>query len=244
MIFMNEAIYSVKLTGAGMWSKIIGKGKVLKLTDLEGCANVGMMLYNAEQRTERYNMPDTLKGQQVFYLCQGLCLHTDMGRLIASITEDTVGWHDAVCGASDAAEVQAKHGGLTYQDARNDWYRSGTECFLIELAKWGMGEKDLMPNLNFFSKAVTDKEGGLSYVPGNSKAGDSVSLRLEMDALVVLNTCQHPFAPGGEYLSKPVLLEVFEGAAVTEDDECLNSHPENARAFMNTYHYHELKAAL
>lgn len=244
MIFMNEAIYSVKLTGAGMWSKIIGKGKVLKLTDLEGCANVGMMLYNAEQRTERYNMPDTLKGQQVFYLCQGLCLHTDMGRLIASITEDTVGWHDAVCGASDAAEVQAKHGGLTYQDARNDWYRSGTECFLIELAKWGMGEKDLMPNLNFFSKAVTDKEGGLSYVPGNSKAGDSVSLRLEMDALVVLNTCQHPFAPGGEYLSKPVLLEVFEGAAVTEDDECLNSHPENARAFLNTYHYHELKAAL
>jgi urea carboxylase-associated protein 2 len=244
MIFMNEAIYSVKLTGAGMWSKIIGKGKVLKLTDLEGCANVGMMLYNAEQRTERYNMPDTLKGQQVFYLCQGLCLHTDMGRLIASITEDTVGWHDAVCGASDAAEVQAKHGGLTYQDARNDWYRSGTECFLIELAKWGMGEKDLMPNLNFFSKAVTDKEGVLSYVPGNSKAGDSVSLRLEMDALVVLNTCQHPFAPGGEYLSKPVLLEVFEGAAVTEDDECLNSHPENARAFLNTYHYHELKAAL
>ena len=244
MIFMNEAIYSVKLTGAGMWSKIIGKGKVLKLTDLEGCANVGMMLYNAEQRTERYNMPDTLKGQQVFYLCQGLCLHTDMGRLIASITEDTVGWHDAVCGASDAAEVQAKHGGLTYQDARNDWSRSGTECFLIELAKWGMGEKDLMPNLNFFSKAVTDKEGVLSYVPGNSKAGDSVSLRLEMDALVVLNTCQHPFAPGGEYLSKPVLLEVFEGAAVTEDDECLNSHPENARAFMNTYHYHELKAAL
>jgi urea carboxylase-associated protein 2 len=227
-----------------MWSKIIGKGKVLKLTDLEGCANVGMMLYNAEQRTERYNMPDTLKGQQVFYLCQGLCLHTDMGRLIASITEDTVGWHDAVCGASDAAEVQAKHGGLTYQDARNDWYRSGTECFLIELAKWGMGEKDLMPNLNFFSKAVTDKEGVLSYVPGNSKAGDSVSLRLEMDALVVLNTCQHPFAPGGEYLSKPVLLEVFEGAAVTEDDECLNSHPENARAFLNTYHYHELKAAL
>jgi urea carboxylase-associated protein 2 len=167
-----------------------------------------------------------------------------MGRLIASITEDTVGWHDAVCGASDAAEVQAKHGGLTYQDARNDWYRSGTECFLIELAKWGMGEKDLMPNLNFFSKAVTDKEGVLSYVPGNSKAGDSVSLRLEMDALVVLNTCQHPFAPGGEYLSKPVLLEVFEGAAVTEDDECLNSHPENARAFLNTYHYHELKAAL
>lgn len=241
---MNEAIYKVELAGAGMWSKIIGKGKVLKLTDLQGGANVGLMLHNANERTERYNMPDTLKGQQVFYLCQGLCLHTDMGRLIASVTEDTVGWHDAVCGTSDASEVRAKYGELTYQDGRNDWYRSGRDCFLIELAKWGMGEKDWMPNLNFFSKVVTDDEGGLTYVPGNSKAGDSVSLRMEMDALVVMNTCQHPLAPGGEYASKPVLLEVFEGAAIRDDDECLNSHPENARAFLNTFHYHKLKASL
>jgi uncharacterized protein len=241
---MTEAIYKVELTGAGMWSKIIGKGKVLKLTDPEGGANVGMMLYNANQRTERYNMPDTLKGQQVFYLCQGLCLHTDMGRLIASITADTVGWHDAVCGTSDAGEVREKYGELTYQVGRNDWYRSGTECFLIELAKWGMGEKDWMPNINFFSKVVTDEEGGLTYAAGNSKAGDSVSLRMEMDALVILNTCQHPLAPDGEYVTKPVLLEVFEGAAIRDDDECLNSHPENARAFLNTFHYHELKASL
>ncbi len=241
---MNEAIYKVELTGAGMRSKIIGKGKILKLTDLEGGANAGMMLYNAEQRTERYNMPDTLKGQQVFYLRQGLCLHTDMGRLVASIVEDTVGWHDAVCGASDAEEVKAKFGELTYQDGRNDWHRSGRDCFLIELAKWGMDEKDLMPNLNFFSKVVTDEEGNLSYVPGNSKAGDSVSLRFEMDALVVMNTCQHPLAQGGEYVSKPVLLEVFVGDPVGDDDECLLSHPENARAFLNTFHYHELKASL
>lgn len=241
---MNGEIYRTELTGAGMWSKIIGKGKILKLTDLEGGANAGMMLYNANQRTERYNMPDTLKGQQVFYLCQGLCLHTDMGRLVASIVEDTVGWHDTVCGTSDASEVKAKYGELTYQDGRNDWHRSGKECFLIELAKWGMGEKDWMPNLNFFGKVVTDEEGGLTYVPGNSKAGDAVSLRMEMDALVVLNICQHPLAPGGEYVSKPVLLEVFEEAAVRDDDKCLNSHPENARAFLNTFHYHELKASL
>jgi urea carboxylase-associated protein 2 len=241
---MNQVIYKVELTGAGMWSKVIGKGKILKLTDLEGGANAGMMLYNAEQRTERYNMPDTLKGQQVFYLRQGLCLHTDMGRLVASIVEDTVGWHDTICGASDCEEVKVKYGGLSYQDALNNWHRSGRECFLIELAKWGMGERDGMPNLNFFSKVVTDEEGNLRYVPGNSEAGDSVSLRLEMDALVVMNTCQHPLAPGGEYVPKPILLEVFEGAAVGDDDECLLSHPENARAFLNTVHYHELKASL
>ncbi len=241
---MSEPIYKVELTGAGMWSKVIGRGKVLKLTDLEGGANVGMMLYNANERTERYNMPDTLKGQQVFYLCQGLCLHTDMGRLVASVVEENVGWHDAVCGTSDAADVKSKYGELPYQKAHNGWYRNGYDCFLIELAKWGMGEKDLMPNINWFSKVVTDTEGGLSYVPGNSDAGNSVSLRMEMDALVVLNTCQHPFAPSGDYVSKPVLLEVFEGEPVRDDDNCLTSHPENGRAFLNTTHYHELRQSL
>ncbi|WP_411828043.1 urea amidolyase associated protein UAAP1 [Luteolibacter sp. AS25] len=241
---MNTSIYKIELSCAGMWSKVLGKGKVLKLTDLEGGANVGMMLYNAHERTERYNMPDTLKGQQVFFMEKGLCLHTDMGRLIASIIDDTVGWHDTVCGATDAAEVKAKYGELTYQDGKNDWYRSGFECFMIELAKWGMGEKDLMPNLNWFSKVVTDEEGGLSYVPGNSKAGDSVSLRMEMDTLVVLNTCQHPLDTEGEYLSKKVLLEVSEGEPVADGDACIISHPENGRAFQNTCDYQELSKGL
>lgn len=49
-----------------MWSKIIGRGKTLRMTDLEGKANVGMLLYNAYEKHERYNMPDTLKGQHIF----------------------------------------------------------------------------------------------------------------------------------------------------------------------------------
>lgn len=238
---MKVPIYQVELTGAGMWSKVISRGKVLKLTDLEGGANVGMMLYNADERTERYNMPDTLKGQQVFFLERGLCLHTDMGRLIASIIEDTVGWHDAVCGTSDAQEVHQKYGELTYQQGKNDWYRNGKDCFLIELAKWGMGEKDWMPNVNFFSKVVTNEEGHLCYVEGNSSAGSSVSLRMEMDALVVINACQHPLAPAGEYVAKPVMLEIFAGDPVEENDLCLNSHPENRRAYENTLDYYKLR---
>jgi urea carboxylase-associated protein 2 len=238
---MKEPIYQVELTGAGMWSKVIGRGKILKLTDLEGGANVGMMFYNANERTERYNMSDTLKGQQVFFLEQGLCLHTDMGRLIASIIEDTVGWHDAVCGTSDAQEVLQKYGELSYQQGRNDWYRNGKDCFLIELAKWGMGEKDWMPNVNFFSKVVTNEEGQLRFVEGNSSAGSSVSLRMEMDALVVINACQHPLAPAGEYVAKPVMLEIFAGDSVEEDDLCLNSHPENRRAYDNTIDYYKLR---
>jgi len=224
-----------------MWSQVIGRGKTLRLTDLEGGANVSTLLYNALERTERYNMPDTLKGQQVFYVTKGVCLHSDMGRILGSVVEDSMGWHDTVCGVSRDDLVAEKYGELSYQDAKNDFHRSGYECFLVELAKWGLGERDVVPNLNLFSKVVSDEDGGLSFVPEASKAGAVVEIRFELDTLVVLNTCQHPLDPNPKYGPKPVLLEVYPNAPVGADDFCRNSHPENGRALENTENYNRLR---
>ena len=238
---MNELIYSKTLIGAGMWSQVIRRGRVIKLTTKGEGANVGMLLYNSLERTERYNMPDTLKGQQVFYLTKGRCLHSDMGRILGSVIEDTFGWHDTVCGATDEEEVRAKYGEKTYQEVHNDWYRSGRECFLIELAKWGLDERSLVPNLNWFSKAFTNDYGELEYSTEIAPVESSVSIRLDMDCLVVLNTCQHPLDDSAEYKSVPVLLEVFQGEEAEENDQCRRSHPENERAFQNTENYHKLR---
>ena len=229
------------LHGAGMWSAVISRGKRLRLTDLDGGANVGMLLYNALERQERYNMPDTLKGQHIFYLREPYCLHSDMGRLIASITRDTVGWHDTVCGHSDAARVLAKYGENNYQQSRNDWNRNGRDCFLIELAKWGLGKKDLVPNLNLFSKVVSDEDGKLSFVPDHSKPGGVIELRFELDTLVVLNTCQHPLDPDAVYRHRHVKLEVFDGEPPAPGDPSLTIRPENLRAWENNQIYHTLR---
>jgi len=236
-----KVILERSLEGAGMWSGVISRGKRLRLTDVEGGANVGMLLYNTLERHERYNMPDTLKGQHIFYLRAPYCLHSDMGRLLASITRDDCGWHDTVCGHSDAMRVLAKYGQNNYQEARNEWYRNARDCFLIELAKWGLGKKDLVPNLNWFSKVVADEAGALSFVPGNSKPGDVVELRFEMDTLVVLNTCQHPFDPEPEYRSRPVRIEVVAGVDPFVDDPSLVVRPENLRAWKNNETYHALR---
>jgi uncharacterized protein len=236
-----KPIYQKTLLGAGMWSAVVSRHKRLRLTDCDGGANVSMLLYNAHERTERYNMPDTLKGQHVFHLRAPYCLHSDMGRLLASITADSVGWHDTVCGHSDADRVFAKYGPNNYQQARNDWHRNGRDCFLIELAKWGLGKQDLVPNLNLFSKVVADGTGRLSFVPGNSHPGDSVELRFEMDTLVVLNTCQHPLDTDPIYRQRQVQLEVFSGNPATPDDPCLAIRSENHRAWENNQTYHCLR---
>lgn len=239
----DPPVYSTTIRGGAMWSQVVGRGKTLRLTDLEGGANVGMLLYNADQLVERYNMPDTLKGQHVFYLTAPLCVHSDMGRIFCSVVRDTRGWHDTVCGTTDATQALAKHGeGHDYQACRNDFVRNGRDCFLIELEKWGLGAKDLVPNLNWFSKVVADAEGNLSFDSASARAGDSVDLRFEMNTLVVLQTCPHPLDPTENWSPKPVLLEVFPGkGAVPADDPCRLSRPENGRAFENTENYYRLR---
>jgi urea carboxylase-associated protein 2 len=234
-------VFTKTLTHSGLWSGVIGHGKTLRLTDLEGGANVGVLLYHADVPSERYNMPDTLKGQHIFYLRAPYCLHSDMGRLLASITADTVGWHDTVCGSSDAKLVAEKYGVKTYQTARNDYHRNARDSFLIELAKWGLGPRDLIPNLNLFSKVVADDAGRLTFVAGNSKAGDHVDLRFELDTLVILNTCQHPLDPDPEYHPRTVRMEVYRTAPPALDDASLRIRPENERAFQNTETYHALR---
>lgn len=234
-------IYTKTLTHAGMWSGVISRGKTLRLAALEAGPNVGLLLYNADVLTERYNMPDTLKGQHIFYLRAPYCLHSDMGRILASIVADTVGWHDTVCGCSDAKLVAEKHGLKNYQTARNDFLRNGRDCFLIELAKWGLGPRDLVPNVNLFSKVVADDAGKLTFVADYAAAGTHVDLRFELNTLVVLNTCPHPLDPDPEFRPRSVRLDVFRTPPPAPNDACRRSRPENERAFLNTENYFALR---
>lgn len=232
---MTERVhYEDDLPGGSHWSIQLRKGTFLRLVDRTGGANVGMLFYNPLNNLERYNAPDTLKCQHTFKLTRGHCLYSDMGRIFCSIVEDTVGWHDTVGGNATAAMVRNKWGERTYQHHRNDWYLNGHDSFLVELAKYGMNERDLAANLNLFSKVAVDGSGNLLFDPGNSQSGNSVTLRFEMDTLVVLHTCPHPMNPATEYPRRTVAYQIGQADDVTANDYCRGFRPENERGFRNT----------
>ena len=227
-------LYDETLPGGGLWSGIIRRHRVLRLTDLEGGANVSLMAWNAAAPHDRMNLPDTLKAQYTAKLTRGHVLMSDMGRALLSITADTLGWHDPLGGHSNAADVTAQYGTRTYQYARNDWFRNAHDNFLVEAGKHGLGPRDLMANVNFFSRLDAGDDGKLTFHTGHSHAGSQVTLRAEMDVLVCLTTCQHPLDPNPFYQPKPVLLEVLSGPAAAADDYCRNFRGENQRAFALT----------
>jgi uncharacterized protein len=234
---MSQILWEETLPGAATWSRTFKRGTALRMTDPQGGANVAAMLYNAENPVERYNMPDTLKAQHVSRLTKDLVLYSDMGRILASITHDSCGWHDPLSGHSTGALVHAKYGDKLYQEARNAFYQNTRDGFLIELAKYGLSARDLLANINFFSKVEVQVNGAMYFIPNNSKPGDSVELRFEMDTLLLLNACQHPLDPAPAYAPRPVNLTILRTEPATASDPCRLSHPENERGFILTERY-------
>lgn len=230
---MSAVLYADTLPGGTHWSMTLKRGTQLRLTDVEGGANCAMLFYNPINVLERYNAPDTLKCQHTFKLTAGNCLYSDMGRIFCSITADTFGWHDTVCGNATKALVAERWGALSYQSARNDWRQNGSDSFLVEGAKYGVGKRDMAANVNWFSKVVIDGAGNTTFDASAAKAGAYVDLRFEMDSLVLMHTCPHPLNPAIDYPRRPVRFELSCVADAAADDPCRLSRPENERGFEN-----------
>jgi hypothetical protein len=127
-----------------------------------------MLIYADRERTERLNVPDTLKAQMSMRIKPGMVLMSDTGRALASVTGSSLDWHDAITG----------HG----VDARDG--------LLQELAKHDLSARDLHATVNWFSKVAPagDEQGSITYCVDHAGAGDWVELRTELDVLIVLAT--------------------------------------------------------
>jgi urea carboxylase-associated protein 2 len=233
----SSVLWEETLPGSSTWSHILKRGTALRLEAVEDNCNVGALLLNADNFSERLNLPDTLKAQHIARLTTGAVLYSDMARILCSITDDTLGWHDPLGGCSDRTLVEKKYGTSTYQQARNNWHQNALDGFLIELEKYGLNSRDLMMNINFFSKVEVHDDGSMHFVPNHAKAGSAIELRAEMNTLVILNTCQHPMDPDPVYAQRPVKLTLKKVAAPGPDDPCRTSRPENTRGFTLTERY-------
>lgn len=238
---MNTVIKSIDYTTAlpfgSHWSLRMRRNTIMRINKTSANSNIGMLFYNPENLFERYNAPDTLKCQHTFKLTTGNCLYSDMGRIFASIVDDSFGWHDTVCGNSHQSHIEEKFGKRDYQSDLNDWYQNGHDAFVVEMEKYGLTPADMAANVNWFSKVVTDAKGNLSLAEDSSET-DSVTLRFDMDTLVILHTCPHPMSPAGSYPTGDVKLELGIAHPVADDDVCLTACEQNARGFQNNALYY------
>jgi urea carboxylase-associated protein 2 len=227
-------LFSERVPGGGHWSYRLPRGTSLRITALAAGANLSLVLYSAQEKLERYNLPDSLKAQHTAHYSRGHVLMSDMGRAMASITADSLGWHDPLGLLLDNRRMREKYGEHGYQQYRNGMYRSGRDGLLIEIGKYGLTKRDLIAPVNFFSKVSVDAEGRFNYVENHARAGDHVDLRLDMDVIVAFSAAPHPLDPRPAYAPGKIGLAAWRSGPAPTDDYCRGFRPENARALHNT----------
>ncbi|MGE8561345.1 MAG: urea amidolyase associated protein UAAP1 [Acinetobacter sp.] len=237
----HQILWTELLPGGHHWSARIQRGAVLQLKALQENANVSLFCVNVEDKLERYNMPDSLKGQHTAFLSTGHILASDLGRAMISIVKDDHGWNDTFCAPSTAAKSEQQFGTKRFQDARNAMFRNGKDSLLLEMTKFGLSATDLSSTVNLFSKVAPDDAGNLSYVASNN-TDQVIELRFEMDCLVFLSATPHALDNSTKYAPADIQLSLFKALPLAETDVCRDSCPQNQRAFQNNNRYYALSA--
>ncbi len=186
----------------GHWGRVLRHGQILRIIDLEGKQAVDFLCYNAEDPTERYNAPDTMKYAGTIFLTEGHGIYSDMGRRLFTIVEDTCGRHDTIGGCCSAQSNELRYGVKDTPNCRQN--------FLRALAPFGLGKKDIVANLNWFMNVPVGLDGAMAIAEGLSKPGDYVDLRAEMDVLAVISNCPQTRNPCNGFNPTPIRVIVRE----------------------------------
>lgn len=184
------------------WSSVVAAGHVLSIVDLVGNQAVDSLLYRADDTSERYSAPDTLVGQRSLFLTIGSVLRSCEGRPLMTVVTDECGRHDTVGGACSKESNALRYGHHTKHE------HACVENFLREGARWGLGKRDLVSNINWFMNVPVEADGTLGIVDGISSPGLAVSLRAEVDTLVLVSNCPQVNNPCNGFDPTPVRMIV------------------------------------
>lgn len=224
---------------AVLWDEVVAPGGYavlrlpvgarLRLTDLDGDACAGLLIHRADHPTERLNVADTVKVQWQAYLGTGSLLLSDLGRVLATVTDDTSGRHDTFCGTTTRAANERRygHGGV------HGPHPNGRDHLAVALAKAGRSRRDIAPNVNLFKGVRVHDDGALAF-DGDPRPGAHVELRAELPLLVSIVDVPHPVDPRPTYAVTPLRVTAWRGEPTPADDPHRHATPEAARAFLAT----------
>lgn len=213
------------IAGGWYWSTQVMRGQTLRLVNTAGNPGVSLLIWNADDTSERYNAGDTVKLQWTTRLTRGRVLFSDMGRVLCSITEDSFGASDTILGGSTPATNARNFGDGSLRNSRDN--------FLLAAGKLGLRRPDVPPAITFFAEIQTDDEGRFHW-KGGAETGAMVDLRAEMNLIVTVSNCPHPLAPVSVFNPGPIDAVVWQGPLPAPDDLCRTFSEEAARGFENT----------
>jgi uncharacterized protein len=189
------------------WSAVVSRGDILTIVDVGGNQSGDCLLYNAHDTDERYSVPDTIAWSGNVYVHTGTILRSSEGNPLATVVANEIDRQDTIGGACGKESNTLRYGHHTAAE------HGCRENFLAEAAKYGMGARDIVSNLNWFMNVPIEADGTLGIVDGISGPGKRVAFRAEMDILVLVSNCPQMNNPCNDFNPTPLRMIVTAGAA-------------------------------
>lgn len=187
------------------WSAVVRAGDRLQIIDLHGNQAVDCLLYDAADTTRRYSAQATVAAQRNIFVSTGSVLRSADGAALMTVVADEVGNHDTIAGACSQESNTLRYGHHTAHQ------HACVENFLAEGARWGLGKRDIVSNINWFMNVPVDADGTLGIVDGRSAPGKSLTLRAETDTLVLVSNCPQVNNPCNGFGPTPVRMVITRG---------------------------------
>lgn len=236
--FIPDGVDPAALTWAetvapgGYAHKIVARGTRIRFDDPTGSACANVIVYNAVETTDRLNVADTVKIPWQGYLGEGHPLLSGDGRILATLSGDSSGQHDAFCGTTTDEFSVGKYGSAAPEGPAP----SGRARFLLAAAKHGLTGRDLPPSISFFQGVRVDSDGALRFI-GSAGPGTHVELIAELPLLILVANVPHPLDPSPDYLVGPLRVHAWRGRATGPTDARFAASPELTRAYLNSIDY-------
>jgi len=204
----KDAVFDEVVASGLGFTRVVAKGQVFRIVDLEGNQAVDTLFYNADDPAERYSAVDTIREQKNIYLTTGTRLLSTDRRVLLTIVADTCGRHDTLGGACAAESNQVRYA------IDKKYMHNCRDTFLLTLATRcpTLGKRDIAANINFFMNVPVTPEGGLDFDDGVSGPGRYVEMRAEMNVRVLISNCPQLNNPCKAYNPTPIRLLVWDAA--------------------------------
>lgn len=193
---------SITIPGAHAKAFELGTGEQLRIVNLEGSQVVDCWAFNAADFDEFLSNEHTRSCLEKLIPQAGDSLFSNRRRPILSIVEDTSpGIHDLLLSACDADRYRLL--------GVEGYHRNCADNLREALSEIGREPPEIPSPFNIFENVKIGDNGSLSIEPPVAKAGDAITLRAELDLVLVLSCCPMDIAltNGPDLRSKPVRVE-------------------------------------
>jgi uncharacterized protein YcgI (DUF1989 family) len=179
------------------------RGEQLRVIDPAGGQSGDLMAFSLDGR-ERLSNGRTFDYDGKVYLSKGDVLWSDLSHPMLTIVADDVGRHDFLYAACSVEMYRLQYGVTGYHANCHDSLCSA-------LRDLGMTPEPLPTPFNLFMNVDVAADGKLVFSAPNSRAGEGIVLRAEMDLAIAVSSCPASTCNGGAP-PRPLAFEIIRAA--------------------------------